>query len=339
MREKSSGTCILYLVLNMRSIVTIVILSFLVGCSGSDDTPPVLEQPPFKQLTDSISKSPGSADLYYRRGVLLYRNEQQQLAEHDIRKAWNLQANEEFALSMATILRRKNADSAILFLENATKRLPSSISLQVALARGYQSKGEKDKAGQLTDAILKQYPGQLDALTLKSELVGEKDRKAALAYLEQAHALVPSDPQLAYDLAYEYADTKHPRALHLLDSLIRVGAPEFEKAHFCKGIYFERSGEPELAVKSYDMAIRTNINYGDPYLGKGQLLYELKKYAEAQKNFEVALKISPAVGEFYFWLAKTQEAQGKKQEAKANYERAYGLDKSMTEAKAAADKL
>lgn len=57
------------------------------------------------------------------------------------------------------------------------------------------------------------------------------------------------------------------------------------------------------------------------------------------KTFALGQKLSPGAAEFYFWVARTQEAMGNKADAKANYERAYALDKSLTEAKASAEKI
>jgi len=53
----------------------------------------------------------------------------------------------------------------------------------------------------------------------------------------------------------------------------------------------------------------------------------------------LALKVSATYADAYYWLGKCQEAMGKKEDARLSYQRAYGLDKSLTEAKEAADRL
>jgi TolA-binding protein len=53
----------------------------------------------------------------------------------------------------------------------------------------------------------------------------------------------------------------------------------------------------------------------------------------------LAAKVSPTYAEAYYWMGKTKEAMGKNTEAKSDYQRAYGLDKTLTEAKQAADRL
>jgi tetratricopeptide (TPR) repeat protein len=68
-------------------------------------------------------------------------------------------------------------------------------------------------------------------------------------------------------------------------------------------------------------------------------LFDEKKYNDAVKVFQLALKVSASYADAYYWLGRCQEALGQKAEAKLNYQRAYGLDKSLTEAKDAAQNI
>jgi tetratricopeptide (TPR) repeat protein len=324
----------------MRYLLPILVsLFFLAGCNDGKQPDSLLQQPPFASLTDSITQAPANAALYYKRGVLLYQNNHKGLAEADIRKAWSLQPTEEYGLSLTTILKEKGADSAVLFLEDAVRRLPESIALHVGLARGYQAKGDKEKALAITSAILQQYPGQLDALTLQAELLKDEKPAASLAQLEKAYSLIPSDPALAYDLAYAYAENKNAKVLALTDSLIGAKAPEMEKAFYTKAFYYANVGRGAEALANFDKAIQANYNFLDAYLDKGKLLYEQKKYSLALETFQRGLRVRSTEAQFYFWIAKTQLAMGNRAEAKVNFERAYGLDKELTEAKSAAESL
>ncbi len=51
------------------------------------------------------------------------------------------------------------------------------------------------------------------------------------------------------------------------------------------------------------------------------------------------MTITPSFADSYYWMGKCQEAMGQKEEAKLNYMRAYGLDKSFTDARESAEKL
>jgi tetratricopeptide (TPR) repeat protein len=304
------------------------LILFLVSCSNNTASDlEVLSQPPFDKLTDSIRQSPQNADLYYRRGILLYSNQQPAYAEQDIRTAWQLAPKEEYALSMTTLLREKSTDSALVFLQQALKKLPNSIALQIGLARGYQKKKQYDQALAICDAVSKQYPNQLDALIVKADILKEQNKNAeALAVMERAYSFAPNDKELAYDLAWDYAEAKNPQALGLTDSLIRKDSSEtVARAYYVKATYYKNTGNVEEALKNYDASIGHDYNFFDSYLDKGELLYDQKRYQDAAKTFQLALSVSPSTADFYYWLGKTQEAMGQKEEAQLNYQRAKGL--------------
>lgn len=324
----------------MRSVfIAIIAATLLAACKNGDTSTSILEQPPYSGLTDSIRRTPAQAGLWYRRGVMLYQNGETALAQTDIRKAWDLQPTEEFGLSLITILKEKNTDSVIVFLQEAIKKVPGSIAFQVGLARGYQAKGDKEKALSITNAILAAYPGQLDALTLQADLLSAEKPDEALAELERAYSLVPSDPGLAYDLAFAYAEAKNAKIISLTDSLIKAKAPEIEKAYYTRALFFSNTAKTTEALAAFDQSIRANYNFLDAYLDKGKLLYREKRFSEALRVFEKGLQVRSTEAQFYFWGAKTQLAMGNKAEAKQNFEKAYGLDKDLTEAKQEADQI
>jgi tetratricopeptide (TPR) repeat protein len=325
----------------MRCFYFLLMTLMLFACNNNnEDNDDTLAQPPYKSFTDSIYNFPKRADLYYKRGVLLYQNDQLAYAKKDFQKAWETSPKEEYALSMTTLLKKISPDSAILFLESATRKLPQSIALQVGLARGYQNKGELEKALEITNNIIEKYPAQLDALSIKSEIqAAMNDKKGSLASLEKAYSLAPSDPLIAYDLAYAYADAKEPKAIKLSDSLLNAKTEEPEKAWYIKGVYYANTGNADKSIKSFDNAIKLNYNFLDAYRDKGQVQMNERKFKEALKTFSLALKIAPASADFYYLIGKAQQALGNTTEAKLNYLRAYGLDKTLSEAKEAAEKL
>lgn len=313
----------------------------LASCGGNDDTPAVLQKPPFAGMTDSIGKDPGNADLYYRRGALLYQSNMADLAEEDLRKAWNLNPSEEYALSVTTILQGRNTDSAILFLEEANRKLPNSVALRVGLARGYQLKGRTANAMAIADSIIRQFPNQLDALLLRAELLKASNRNAdALSTLEKAYAYAPFDAELAHMLAFEYAEAKNPKTLLLADSLIAADIrKEHAEPYYFKGVYYSNTGNPAEAIRQFDKAIQQDYYFINAYVNKSIIHYEQKNYPEALKTLQLASTVAPTDASVYYWLGKTKEASGNKQEAKLDYQRAFGLDKTLTEAKEAADRL
>jgi len=234
-----------------------------------------------------------------------------------------------------------NDDSPPFSRPVAEARTMDSLAAQIARAKDFQTKKEYGKALTLADSILKKFPGQLDAIGLKADIFKEQGRKdEALALLEKAYELQPRDKETAYNLAFEYADAKSPKALPLTDTLIKYDKTEtVARAWYIKATYYNNVGNEKEALRYYDSSNVADYNFLDAYLDKGQLLLKQKKYEQALRTFATGQKYSPGTAEFYFWVGKTQEAMGNKQDAKTNYERAYSLDKTWTEAKEAAEKL
>lgn len=281
------------------------------------------------------------ADLYFRRGTLLYTGGQPTLAEKDFRTAWQLNPKEEYALRLTNLLKEKKPDEAIAFLNEALKKLPNSIGLHIMLAKGYESKNKLDKALAICNEVIHQYPGELDALMLKSEILGKQNKDAeSLAILEKAYTYAPGDVDLVHQLAFRYAEAKNPKVLSLSDSLIKADAVQrHAEPYYFKGLYYENLGNCNKAISYFDQAIYHDFNFEDAYMDKGQCYYELKKFADAIKTFQLATTVFISDGEPYYWLGKSQEALGNKDNAKLNYQRAYGLDHTLKEAKEAAGRL
>jgi tetratricopeptide (TPR) repeat protein len=316
------------------------IILILLSCSDKTSDP-LLDQPAYKTLTDSIRANDKDPGLYYRRALILYDNREKKYAEDDLRKAWQLKPQESYALSLSTILRERSEKEAIKFLEEAAIKLPESIAVRIGLARGFQKQGNYTQALEICNSIIAIYPNQLDALLLKAELLeAENKHEEALKTLGIAYNYAPGDAELAHNYAFALAEAKDARALALSDSLIRAdSAGRHAEPYYFKGLYYENTGDIANAIKFLEEAIRHDYYFLDAYMEKGQLLYNSKKYNDALKTFHLAATISPTFADAYFWLAKSLEALGNKADAKANYQRAYGLDKTMTEARDAAGRL
>jgi tetratricopeptide (TPR) repeat protein len=327
-------------------IPVILFLSFLIwGCnSNADSSSPfdeILSQPPFASITDSIRKQPGRDDLYFRRAVLLNKNNLPEPALVDFRKAWSIAPVEPYAVGVSTILLEKKPDSAILFLKKAIEEIPTSIFLQLSLARVYDTQGKTDEALTACNNLLQNEPQQVNTLMLKSDLLLKKeDTSAAIRALEQAYHFVPSNREISNKLAYQYAETKNSKAILLADSLIRKDSLKlFAEPYYVKGMYYTNINDREKAIQQFDATIKQDHRFLNAYIEKGKILFDQKKTAEALKTFELANTITPSFPDAWYWIGRCQEIAGQKEEAKLNYEKAYSLDKTFTEAKDAAEKI
>ncbi|RYD94168.1 MAG: tetratricopeptide repeat protein [Sphingobacteriales bacterium] len=324
----------------MRLLLLCILLT-VIGACGNNERDALLDNPPYAALTDSIRRAPRNADLYYQRGQLLFGNNEFAAAKRDLRSAWTLQPREDIALSLATALRHESNDSAFAFLQSARKKLPQSIALAIGLARGYQDKGQRDAALEICANILTVFPNQLDALQLQADLFEESGRDAdALKSLQTAYGYAPFDVELVHRLCFAYAQAGDARVLPITDSLMTLDKQGVHpEPYYFRGVYYEQKGNSTEAIRWLDEAIRHDYNYLDAHMEKGVVQYDQKRYNDALKTFQLALTITPTYADGYYWVGKCLEAQGNKEDARTNYQRAYGLDKTNKQAKEAAERL
>ncbi len=326
------------------SAILILIILFVAACNNGDKPSTfdrVLTQQPFAPLTDSIDSQPKNDELYFRRAVLLNKNNLPEPALADFQKAWSLHKNEKYAFAIANLWKDKRPDSAVGFLNRALKDLPQSYLLRLTLARSYDALDKTIDGLKVCEELLKVYPNQTEVLLLQSEMLDKRgDTLRSIIPLERAYATAPGNLEIGLRLAYKYAETKNPKVLALCDSMIKRDSFKLHAdPYYVKGDYYANINEKAKAIQQFDATIRRDYNYLNAYIEKGKILLSQKKVNEAYKVFKLSNTISPAFPDAYYFMGKCQEAQGQKQEAKLSYEKAYSLDKTFTEAKEAADRL
>ena len=321
-------------------------LTFLLsGCNTNDDASSpfdeILSQPPYADITDSIHKEPGRDDLYFRRAILLNKNNFPEPALADFRKAWSLAKEESYAVGVSNILLEKKTDSAVVFLKEAIKEIPNSLFLQISLARSYDALGKTDEALAVCNSMLEKEPGQVNALLLKADLLEKKeDITGMISSLEKAYSFIPFNHEISNKLAYQYAENKNSKALRIADSLISKDSLNIHaEPYYVKGMYYSNINDKAKAIQLFDATIKRDHRFLNAYIEKGKILLNQKKTVEALKTFQLANIITPSFPDAWYWIGRSQEILGDKEEAKQNYEKAYELDNTFTEAKEAAEKM
>lgn len=327
----------------MCLIIALVFLC-LVGCTSSSDPSAfdqVLSKQPYAALTDSIKRESNNDELYFRRAVLLSRNNLPEPALADFQKAWSIRPKEKYAAAVADLLSERRPDSAVIFLKAAITVVPPSYGLRMRLARAYDAAGKSIDALKVCEQLLTAYPNNTEILLFQSEVLEKRgDLERSIYPLEKAHAVAPDNMEIALKLGYKYAETKNPKVLALCDTLIQRDSLKLHADPFyIKGDYYSNINDKAKAIQLFDETIRRNYNYLNAYIEKGKILLDQKKINDALKTFRLCNTIDPAFPDAYYYIGKCQEAQGQSQEAKLSFEKAYSLDKSFTQAKEAADKI
>ena len=141
-------------------------------------------------------------------------------------------------------------------------------------------------------------------------------------------------------LANLYAETKNPKTISICDSMNKNDESKRDpNPDYLKGVYYYNIGDYENALKQFNSCIKKDYTFLDAYMEKGRIFYKQNKCDEAIKVYDLAITVSNSFADAHFWKAKCQEALGKKEDAKISYQRAYAFDKTLTEAKEAADRI
>ena len=328
----------------MKLYIFLVLMFLFAACNNNNSSSPydeILAQPLFSSITDSIKKEPGRDDLYFRRAVLLNKNNLPEPALADFRKAWSLAKEEVYAVGVSNILLEKKPDTAVVFLNEAIKEIPNSLFLQISLARSYDVLNKTDDALKVCKTILEKEPAQVNALLLKADLLEKKgDTTGMISSLEKAYSIIPFNREISNKLAYQYAESKNVKAIQIADSLISKDSLNIHaEPYYVKGMYYSNINNKAKAIQLFDATIKTDHRFLNAYIEKGKILFDQKKTNDALKTFQLANTITPSFPDAWYWIGRCQEILGDKAEAKKSYEKAYELDNTFTEAKEAAEKI
>jgi tetratricopeptide (TPR) repeat protein len=334
------------IILHMNRIIPLLAaLIVLFSCRSKDKTAAafddLLQQPPFKVYTDSIRDEPKKANLYFTRGQLLLQNQQLDAALPDFEKAWQLDRSDVTAYAYGSMLiNLQRYDSAIQHLQAVSKTFPNNLDLKERLGYAYTQKKQPKEALAVYDAILASDSTAFRIWAAKAYLLQETaGDSAALPALEKSYSLQPTS-SVGEDIALIYADTKNAKTLAFCDLLIRRdSAGTSVKPYFCKGRYYNITGNTAAAIKMFDYCIKEDYNFADAFMEKGEILYNQKQYEEALKIFVLTKNNNNSFADAYFWTGKCLEALGKTGPAALEYERAFALDKDFTQAKEAMERL
>ena len=261
-------------------------------------------------------------------------------------------------LSLATILFACNTHSANGFetkdslqqllqsYRDSIKKHPNDTMLRYNLVLTLQDAGRYKEAVNVLDSMnltwgdsanMKVY---FNSLYKRAELLAlAGDTANAIKTLE--FFVIPGEmTEAGFQLANLYAESKNPKAIAICDSMNKNDESKRDpNPDYLKGVYYYNIGDTENALKQFNSCIKKDYTFLDAYMEKGRIFYNQSKYKEAIEVYDLAIKVSNSFADAHLWKGKCQEALGQKEAARISYQRAYAFDKTLTEAKEAADRI
>ena len=234
----------------------------------------------------------------------------------------------------------------LLSYRDSLKIHPTDTLLKYNLVLKLQEAGRYREAVNVLDSMnitmgdstqMKVYLNYLYKRTELLVLAG--DTTEAIKTLE--FFVIPGElTEAGLQLANLYAETKNPKTIAFCDLMNKNDESKRDpNPDYLKGVYYYNIDDYTKALELFNSCIKKDYTFLDAYMEKGRILYKHSKFKEAMEVYDIAIKVSNSFADAHLWKGKCQEALGQKEEAKISYQRAFAFDKTLTEAKEAADRI
>lgn len=227
-------------------------------------------------------------------------------------------------------------------LRKAIALRPDSLGLRYLLMNELLNNKLYNEALAQSDTLLKIDTASAAVWYRRGDILLQKgDTAASIQALQNALKGGPlfMEPQL--QLAAIYSDQSKPETVVVADRIIQYAQDQkyATQARYIKGLYYSNINDNAKALEQFNECIKNDYTFLEAYVEKGLLLYDQKKYVDALKVFEQTIQVSNGFAEGYYNAGRCEEALGNKTEAITYYQKAIGLDKSLTAAQEALSKI
>ncbi len=330
----------------MKNLLKLFCLLLIVSCksqtSEEKEVATLLKQAPYNELSNEINKNEKVDSLYFKRGMQLTQNKQYLVAIKDFEKAWSLNENQDNGVFLgAAYINAQKYQEAILHLSSVIKKYPKNLMARERLAFCYEQTAKFEEAIALYNSILEQDPDDFVTMATKAYALQQLNKDdEAMQWFERSYKIMPNKT-IGNELAIMYAETKNPNTVSFCDNVIKLDSAGEKNVQviYAKARYYKNINNYNAALPLLNQCIQTDYNFAYAYLDKSIILYEQKNYTEAVKLLEILKQIDNQNAEVYYRMGLCYQANGKKQEALLEYERALALDKNYADAQSALSSL
>jgi protein O-mannosyl-transferase len=341
----------------------VVAVSLLTGASATGQSlPPLPKLPldtyeagirePITRAYRSAEGKPEDPDLNGTLGMLLYANEQYELAEACFARAHALAPTEaRWAYTLGrTQVYLAHYDRAIASLGEALRREEGYLPARLMLAKSLLEAGRADESRALYRRIVEERPDTAEAQYGLGRIAAERgETSAAVETLLRACRLFPSFGAAHYALARAYRSTgdetkaREQLALYEKDKLgwptvpdpwlaaivsLKTGA----NARLRKGIQLAEEGQLQAAAEEHEAALSTDSKLVQAHVNLIRLYAQLGQPDKAEAHYRAALAVDPNLAELHHNYGVLLSGQGRSAEATVAFRKAVELNPAHTEA-------
>jgi tetratricopeptide (TPR) repeat protein len=206
---------------------------------------------------------------------------------------------------------------------------PKDTRAKLLIGRSYlgQKNPQPDKALDEFEAILKDDPKNVDALSGKADALSHKnDVAGAVAVMQQIVKLEPDLVEPEDDIAQLYLDKKMVDQGRAQFALAMKDHPKAPEPWALQAEYDLRQKNYTQAEKEFESALALAPQNPSMLFEYGRLeLVALKHYTKAQDAFSRVVNAQPSNPEGLFWLGQAYAAEGQWAQAKDEFQQSFEL--------------
>ena len=341
----------------------VVALSLLVGASVAAQSMPPLPKLPLDTLRGGHPRAdhaglqergekPEDPDRNGTLGMLLYANEQYELAETCFARAHALAPNEA---RWAYLLGRTQVylahhDRAIASLGEALRLEAGYLPARLMLAKSLFEAGRADESRALYRQIVEEQPDTAEAHYGLGRIAADRgETGAAVEALRAGLRALPGFGAAHYALARAYRATgdetkaRDELALYEKDKLgwptvpdprlaaivsLKTGA----NARLAKGIQLAEDGQLKAAAEEHEAALSTDPRLVQAHVNLIRIYAQLGQPDQAEEHYRAALAVDPNRAELHHNYGVFLTGQGRNAEAAEAFRKAVELNPAHADA-------
>jgi predicted O-linked N-acetylglucosamine transferase (SPINDLY family) len=240
-------------------------------------------------LDKAILACPNEAEYYYALGNALFKLENYDLAESNLRHAIRLGSRPEFHTSLGMLLKRQHRLTEVIEeFEVAVKLAADDADVHYNLGIAHRAAGNLQDALTSFEQAFKIRPAHVPVLAaLRRVLASAKRNDEATAHLNQAMASLRNNPDGLCDLADALQEAEDfAGAIEVYHRAVALGS-ESPRAWYACGCAEIAREDFASAIACFEEAIKLRPEWLEARHNLARALYEMGQVTQAYEEFKV----------------------------------------------------
>jgi Tfp pilus assembly protein PilF len=287
-------------------------------------------------LTDRIRRDSLNHQLYFQRAMVHHHLKQHKLALYDILMATDIDsANSKYLNLQGEIMWALRSPASAIISFEKSKKLDSTITnAYLRLGEVYLYTRNHEKSFQNLNSVLYRDRTNPKAYFLKGMNYKEvNDTFRAIAHFQTATEMDPYIIEAYIQLGLIYASREDHKALASFNNALRINPVNIE-ALFARGCYYQKIDSFNHAVNDYEKIIELDPSNRSANYNLAYIKFISNDYKAAEKYFSKAIEADSSYTYAFFGRGLAYKEMGKKQLARADFNKVLELDPAFEDARA-----